>query len=209
MTAPELKPCPFCGKQPTWKLAKKQYCQLHGEPSQAVHVFCKSSGCPAAGGVFAGDTFNGGEETAKAEAIAAWNRRTPAALAADPMVMAMVAAALEGAATHIITEAERLTDDMQQADPALEFLKELAAEVLSLIPSPASAALEAALAQRERETWEKAAKVLRDHGDTARKKLRETYDAGDADANGTWSCIVAHLDIAYDALRAKAAGEGK
>jgi hypothetical protein len=122
---------------------------------------------------------------------------------------AIRAAALEGAATHIITEAERLTDDMQQSDPALEFLKELAAEVLSLIPSPASAALEAALAQRERETWEKAAKVLRDHGDTARKKLRETYDAGDADANGTWSCIVAHLDIAYDALRARAAEGGE
>jgi chromosome segregation ATPase len=49
-----------------------------------------------------------------------------------------------------------------------------------------------------------AAKVLQDHGDTARKKLREAYDAGDIEGNGTWSCIVAHLDIAHDALCARA-----
>jgi hypothetical protein len=35
MTAEAPLPCPFCGGAPRMDLAKKTYCQLHGEPAQA------------------------------------------------------------------------------------------------------------------------------------------------------------------------------
>lgn len=70
----ELLPCPFCGGKPRVDLAKKIFCQLHGEPSQAVRVYCYHD-CPSRPSVEAGDTFNGGEAKARAVAIAAWNRR--------------------------------------------------------------------------------------------------------------------------------------
>lgn len=70
----ELLPCPFCGGKPRVDLAKKTFCQLHGEPSQAVRVYCYHD-CPSRPSVEAGDTFNGGEAKARAVAIAAWNRR--------------------------------------------------------------------------------------------------------------------------------------
>jgi hypothetical protein len=41
----ELKPCPFCGGQPTWWKTKKQYCQLHGEPYQHDVLGCRKPRC--------------------------------------------------------------------------------------------------------------------------------------------------------------------
>jgi phage terminase large subunit GpA-like protein len=75
MTAEAPLPCPFCGGAPRMDLAKKTYCQLHGEPAQAVRVYCYHSGCDARPSVSAGDVFNGGEVRARAEAIERWNRR--------------------------------------------------------------------------------------------------------------------------------------
>lgn len=41
----ELKPCPFCGHQPTWRKSKVYYDQLHGEPVQDDILGCFSSQC--------------------------------------------------------------------------------------------------------------------------------------------------------------------
>lgn len=73
----ELKPCPFCGGKPRVDLDKITYCQLHGEPSQTVRVYCYRSDCAAKPSVSAGDVYNGGETAARRVAIAAWNRRAP------------------------------------------------------------------------------------------------------------------------------------
>jgi len=67
------------------------------------------------------------------------------------MVQAMVAAALEGAANR--------ANDLLLTYP-LKKREHIKERIRALIPAPASVALEAALAQREREVWEKAAKVL-------------------------------------------------
>jgi len=72
----------------------------------------------------------------------------------------------------------------------------------SLASSPEVAAL---IAEAEARGMERAAHVVRLHGNVARTKLRETYDAGDTRGNSLWSCIVGHLDIADDAIRAEAA----
>jgi len=48
---------------------------------------------------------------------------------------------------------------------------------------------------------ERCAGSVKAHSETARKKLRETYDVGDADGNALWNCIVTHLDIAEEAIR--------
>lgn len=77
-----LLPCPFCGGKPRVDLAKKTFCQLHGEPSQAVKVYCYHD-CPARPSVESGDVFNGGEAKAREQAIAAWNRRAPASVPED------------------------------------------------------------------------------------------------------------------------------
>lgn len=70
----EIKPCPFCGGMPRVDLDKVTYCQLHGDPSQSVRVYCYHE-CPSRPSVSAGDAYNGGEARARAEAIAAWNTR--------------------------------------------------------------------------------------------------------------------------------------
>jgi hypothetical protein len=59
--------------KPVTGLAKHHHCQLHGEPSQAVIVRCKTVLCPAKPCVAAGDIYNGGKEKARNEAIAKWN----------------------------------------------------------------------------------------------------------------------------------------
>lgn len=74
MTAPELKPCPFCG-------------------STDLKVFDNSVDCKSCGatgpdlGLCVGDKC-------RAEAIAGWNSRDPAVLAELPEVAAMRAAAV-------------------------------------------------------------------------------------------------------------------
>ena len=42
----ELKPCPFCGGTPTWRLTKKKYCQLHGDEYQHHILGCQKCHCP-------------------------------------------------------------------------------------------------------------------------------------------------------------------
>ena len=61
----ELLPCPFCGGRPRVDLAKKTFCQLHGEPSQQVTVYCYHADCVSKPSVSAGDVFNGGEAQAR------------------------------------------------------------------------------------------------------------------------------------------------
>jgi hypothetical protein len=40
-----LKPCPFCGGQPTWWKTKIKHCQLHGEPYQHDVLGCRKARC--------------------------------------------------------------------------------------------------------------------------------------------------------------------
>ncbi len=75
MTQTTPLPCPFCGKAPRICLGKKGHCQLHGDPYQAIEVYCFENYCPAKPKVAAGDVYNGGEGKAREEAIALWNRR--------------------------------------------------------------------------------------------------------------------------------------
>ncbi len=65
-------------------------------------------------------------------------------------------------------------------------------------------AVKALVAEAEARGMERAAGIVRSHGDVARTTLRGTYDAGDAKGNSLWGCIVGHLDIADDAIRAEA-----
>jgi hypothetical protein len=107
------------------------------------------------------------------------------------MVMAMQAAAMEGAVNEY-TRWDNDWDDDRGFDEV----------VRALIPAPASAALEAALAQRERETWEKAAKVV--------TKMMNQYAAEKGctkTANGRTAIFYGRKLAA--ALRACAAEEGK
>ena len=85
----ELLPCPFCGGRPRVDLAKKTFCQLHGEPSQQVTVYCYHADCVSKPSVSAGDVFNGGEAQAREKAIAAWNRRAPSPSPAPGVVEAL------------------------------------------------------------------------------------------------------------------------
>lgn len=74
-TKPELKPCPFCGGKPKHKQAKTVYCQLHGEPSAYVEIYCDNQ-CPARPKVAAGNCYDLGKYHAALEAAAAkWNTR--------------------------------------------------------------------------------------------------------------------------------------
>lgn len=80
MTEQSILPCPFCGCQPKIKLSKKAHCQLHGEPSQKVVVYCEWKDCQAKPMVEAGDIYNGigdaiYKKEATAEAIKIWNIR--------------------------------------------------------------------------------------------------------------------------------------
>lgn len=70
----KLKPCPFCGGIPRFDLGRREHCQLHGDVSQAVRLYCYHD-CPARPAVIAGDVYNGGLDKAKAEAAALWNKR--------------------------------------------------------------------------------------------------------------------------------------
>lgn len=75
--------CPFCGGYPKIEQSTVHYCQLHGEPSQAMIVLCKNNSCRARPKVSAGDCynhtkaegFNAGKQRAIEEAIAIWNIR--------------------------------------------------------------------------------------------------------------------------------------
>lgn len=78
----ELKPltCPFCGCIPKINPAKKTHCQLHGEPSQKMAVYCDWKDCFAKPRVEAGDIYNGigdaiYKKEATNEAIKVWNTR--------------------------------------------------------------------------------------------------------------------------------------
>jgi len=86
-------------------LDKKEHCQLHGDPSQSVHVFCSGLRCAANGGVHAGDVYNGGLEQAQAEAAAAWNRR------ASPEVQALILEEVEKERERCVS----LIQDMAEA----------------------------------------------------------------------------------------------
>lgn len=61
MTKPDLKPCPFCGSTDVHVRQIDKECSV---------VSC--DGCNAEGGYFGGN-----DSTSPAEAIEAWNRRTP------------------------------------------------------------------------------------------------------------------------------------
>ncbi len=41
----EMKPCPFCGHKPTFRLSETKHCQLHGEPYQDNILGCFSPHC--------------------------------------------------------------------------------------------------------------------------------------------------------------------
>jgi len=73
------------------------------------------------------------------------------------------------------------------------------------VPYILASEVAALIAEAEARGMERAAHVVRLHGNVARTKLRETYDAGDTRGNSLWSCIVGHLDIADDAILAEAA----
>jgi len=41
----ELKSCPFCGGQPTWRKTKIKHCQSHGDPYQDHILLCAKPKC--------------------------------------------------------------------------------------------------------------------------------------------------------------------
>jgi Lar family restriction alleviation protein len=87
MTAPEMKPCPFCGNQPyidkaTWQIFG---CRTWHEYAVACS-WCEAS--------------TPGDDDADL-AMAAWNRRDPDVLAELPEVRALIAAAGVGAAARL------------------------------------------------------------------------------------------------------------
>lgn len=67
--------CPFCGTSPKARQGKVTHCQLHGEPAQAVIVYCDFRFCHVKPSVTAGDIYNGGYYKAKLEAVKKWNAR--------------------------------------------------------------------------------------------------------------------------------------
>lgn len=83
MSEIELLPCPFCDQKPIWKQDKIYYCQLHGEPSQSMIIFCNNSDCFSKPKVTAGDCynhtkaegFNVGKQKALKKAAERWNTR--------------------------------------------------------------------------------------------------------------------------------------
>lgn len=86
--------------------------------------------------------------------------RHPAVLAELPEVKALIAAAVEETAQHIVSEAEKLAEGEPSAAPALAFLTELADEVRALIPADHKAALDAYVAGKLREKQEKLGELL-------------------------------------------------
>lgn len=40
-----IKACPFCGGKATWRKAKKEYCQLHGDSFQHEILGCFNGAC--------------------------------------------------------------------------------------------------------------------------------------------------------------------
>jgi hypothetical protein len=85
MTSNELKPCPFCGKQPSFGLGKKTGCQLHGDPIQYVDLACRNTNCHVRPRVSGGDRYSSGyedgplfkkcEQEARQIAVEKWHTR--------------------------------------------------------------------------------------------------------------------------------------
>lgn len=73
----ELLPCPFCGERKfSLALTKRNYCQLHGEPSQGFRIACRNDRCVSRPSVVAGDAEqSGGQNKARYDASLAWNNR--------------------------------------------------------------------------------------------------------------------------------------
>ena len=88
---PKPLACPFCGVLPVIELGKLGHCQLHGEPSQEVEIYCNSSRCPARPIVSDGDIYNVAKGTsdstaykqAALEALEKWNTRAAPETAAE------------------------------------------------------------------------------------------------------------------------------
>lgn len=74
-----LKPCPWCASRAKWKLDKVYHCQLHGEPSQSVIVYCDFHKCAAKPKAYGGDVYNGGQNDARDKAAVLWNTRAESA----------------------------------------------------------------------------------------------------------------------------------
>jgi len=94
---PELRTCPWCGRVPRIQLGKKTNCQLHGDPMQPIVIRCATADCMARPHIETGDVHNGGEDQARAKAIAAWNRRAPMIDPADEGLVELIAAAIANA----------------------------------------------------------------------------------------------------------------
>lgn len=113
----EIKPCPFCGCRPKISLAKKTHCQLHGEPSQAILIYCDWKDCSAKPRIEAGNIYNGigdvlyrDKETK--EAIEVWNTRTPQILESDlPAKHAIIPQCVESDYTRGVIEGSNSMHD--------------------------------------------------------------------------------------------------
>jgi Restriction alleviation protein Lar len=142
MTAPDLKPCPFCGGVPElyeWLCANS--------PRMLAQVRCD---CGVEGTQRSADNrlghFDAENGLHRNEAIAAWNRRDPAVLAADEIVQAMI-----GAAVNLCSSlAQDYAEDPNCIADRGEFWAQQISEAILEVRPDSTAALERAL-QRARE----------------------------------------------------------
>jgi Lar family restriction alleviation protein len=145
MTAPDLKPCPFCGGGAV----------VSADMARFPQVACDACGA----------TCGQAREEGVAAAKDDWNRRDPAALAGDETVQALVGAVVEEVSARVFSYMTSTDSIIQQQriHAAIEFFEtdvdkpaELVRDTIRALRPDATAALSRALQQARNDALEEA-----------------------------------------------------